>query len=327
MFTSLYDGIKTIARVNEIITYLVYSTTIALIVVLYYYNCKYTYLTTYGFFWVVNHSVWFFYLIGIPSINSYYFQILCYYLVIRLEEVNELLVKLGSRISFKRNKWRSDASDVVFGEHNRICWTIAEFNRFWRKFLFSTLSSCVPLVVCLIYQIVFVRMNLFALIIWITILLNFFYVLYIVTSSAALISATVQKPYNTLNSINPFRLSAQRRLQLQPIVERISKCGVGFTYLNLFCIRRQNLFDVSLISLDSCSQRLKHFPLRWSLLSSDTSLFSADCLKRFQTNDIQLAFDISGQFLTTEDSNLLLENNLNSDFIGFMWRVFNFGQY
>ena len=246
MFNSLYDGIKTITRVTQIINYLVYLTTISLIVILYYYNCKYSYLTTYGFFWVFNHSIWFFYLIGIPSINSYYFQILCYYLVIRLEEVNNLMVKLASRISYKRKKWRSDASDIIFAEHDRICTTISEFNRFWRKFIFSTLSSCVPLLVCLSYQIVFVKMNLFALIIWVIIILNLFYILYIVNSSAALVSATAQKPYNKLNSINSFLLSVPRRLELKPIVERISECVVGFTCFDFFCVKRQQLIDVSL---------------------------------------------------------------------------------
>ena len=248
MFVDLYDGIKTITKVTQIINYLVYLTSITTIVILYYVNCKYSYLTTYGFFWVINHIIWFFYLIGIPSINSYYFQIVCYYLVIRLEEVNDVFVKLASRISYKRRNWRSETSIIVFAEHERICSSINEFNRFWRKFIFSTLTTCIPLLICFSYQLVFIKMNLFAAIIWIIILLNLFYTLYIVSSSAALVSATVLKPYNKLNSINLFLLSVPRRLELQLIVERISQTIVGFTFLNFFCIKRKNLMDVSLES-------------------------------------------------------------------------------
>jgi hypothetical protein len=89
-------------------------------------------------------------------------------------------------------------------------------------------------------------MNLFAFIIMFSLFFYLLYTLFIVGFSAALVSATVQEPYNKLNSINLFSLSIPRRLELQLIIERISGSIIGFSFLDLFYVTKKAIFDVSL---------------------------------------------------------------------------------
>jgi len=185
-------------------------------------------------------------MIGVPGTNFHYFQVICCYLVIRLEAVNNLFVKLASRISYKKKNWRSNIANISFAEHDRICSKISDYNKFWKKYIFSTFVTYIPVEILILYELIFIRMNLFGLIMMCCLFLYLLYTLFVVGFAAALISATVQKPYNKLNSINLFSLSIPRRIELQIIIERISGSVIGFTFLNLFAITRKTIVNVCL---------------------------------------------------------------------------------
>ncbi len=245
MLIDLYSEVKAITKITKYINNIAWFISISTISSLYYVNYKYSYFTTYGFFWIINHIIWFFYMIGIPGTNFNYFQIICYYLVVRLEAVNNLFVDLASRIAYRKKNWRSNIAKISFAEHDRICIKIRDYNKFWKKFIFSTFITCIPLYNFILYQLIFIPMNLFAFIIMFSLFFYLLYTLFIVGFSAALVRATVQEPYNKLNSINFFSLSIPRRIELQLIIERISGSLIGFSFLNLFYITRKAIFDVS----------------------------------------------------------------------------------
>lgn len=242
---SIYFQAKSIHFFNKTITYLIWFCLIAATTALYYNNNELDDFLYYVLPWLLNHFIWFYFLLSIPLNNLSYLETVSYYLVIRLEEVNKLLLE---QLSYKRKKsfWRNKINDLIFKEHNTICLQISNYNKFWKKFIFSNYLSFFVLFNLTLYHIIFTSMNLGSFVILLLILLYSLYTLFIMTVAVALISNTAHQPYHKLNSIGIHSFPVSIGMNLQKIIERLSGPIIGFTCLNLFTVTRKMALIVSL---------------------------------------------------------------------------------
>ena len=99
-----------------------------------------------------------FYVFSVISFSFLYYFIVCYYFKFRFKSFNNSILLNSSSQLFLRFKF----IDKLIKDHNKICYDIKVYNKFWQKYYLVICYSLIPFNLLLLHGIIFEKMLFFA---------------------------------------------------------------------------------------------------------------------------------------------------------------------
>ena len=129
------------------------------------------YLISWMFWNIYFNLIWAYVTPGIIQTCRSYFNLVCYYYKLRLQDLNKEIVKISSRSSNNPRLqilMQNSKINVILHETNKVFVSLAKSNRFWCKYIAVFYYLCNPLICfilsCLIYFIIDYHLLFFAII-------------------------------------------------------------------------------------------------------------------------------------------------------------------
>jgi len=156
----------------------------------------------FGILWSILWPVWTYTCGSLAFWSAAYYYIVCYYLKIRLNSIQNKLRDLLSKS--RTSKIRSKCSTIkqILEEHNDLCRKIDNYNKFWRKYLTITLLIFISLVCFLSYLVFFPPMKWSLRLEFSVVLMGHTFLIIVLTYSASTISHFNYTLFRDLNSVN-----------------------------------------------------------------------------------------------------------------------------
>ena len=182
----LSKSVKNLIRLSLIVviicTYIIYS--VPIFVLIYYLFLTFTNLTwnqfiSYAVPWIINDTIW-------VHLDCCYFYasliviIICYYYELRLNQLN---VYVDLYLKHKRFNRINQQIDKLLTEYTEIITEMNQFNKFVSKVIFYLLLFCSSTFVFLIYNMIYVKIDLFMYLLYIVFCSNFSSVIILIVLS------------------------------------------------------------------------------------------------------------------------------------------------
>jgi len=144
--------------------------------------------------WTILNSIWG-HLISSTLLSAFiHFYFNCYYLKLRLSQLNNLISSL--LIITKANTKKCISSSIVisiFEDHNQICRFLFQSDKLWSKYYLLVLLSLIPASLILLFQVLFASLSPVVQMVYWSALINCWFTLYTHTYACATIPFQMKK--------------------------------------------------------------------------------------------------------------------------------------
>src|SRR5882757_8361390 len=112
-------------------------------------------------------------------ISLAFFTIICYYFLLRLNEINyNFYIITKCKIKYKTKvKYTND----LLKQHNSICIQISDFNRFWSKYYFCLIITIMPLNIIILVMILFTKVHFSVVIVYLFTFIISWFMIFIIS--------------------------------------------------------------------------------------------------------------------------------------------------
>jgi len=173
----------------------------------------------FGISWSILAMIWGYHVcIAVYYFAGYYF-IVSYYLNSRLNSLVKLVKSFENSVKYSSTKVKSLKITELLIEHNDLCVQINDYNKYWKKYLSSTLSILLSLICFLSYVVFFPPMDWLLRFEFAVALSAHIIVVLIVTYSASSITDFNEILYRDLHSISvKLKFSTDVKLKVSSVV-------------------------------------------------------------------------------------------------------------
>jgi len=167
-------------------------------------------LIIYGIPWVLVNGIWAFYCAGVGGSIFGLYLIICYYLRLRIRQINILIDTL-----YRSPIFVDMAIIDILNKHNKVCTLIDNYNKFWSKYIFLIFFLYIPNNAFLLYNFIYERLDPIVLTAIILLLTENVIILFLVAFFGGSVSSELNNSYNKLCSLSTTKSSMSKMTKIK----------------------------------------------------------------------------------------------------------------